>query len=43
VHLPQYGDGVLQPYEVEGGGHTWPGGLQYASEAILSFFAAHAA
>ena len=30
VHLLQYGDGVLQLYEIDGGGHTWPGGLQYA-------------
>jgi len=29
AHLRVYGDGELQLYAIEGGGHTWPGGEQY--------------
>ena len=29
------GDAEVVLYAIEGGGHTWPGGLQYLPEAII--------
>ncbi|MBV9897778.1 MAG: esterase [Chloroflexi bacterium] len=35
VHHTAYGNGELQLYAITGGGHTWPGGLQYLPVALV--------
>jgi polyhydroxybutyrate depolymerase len=35
VHHTAYGSGELQLYAIDGGGHTWPGGLQYLPASMV--------